>query len=130
MAALEAPVVPGVVLVVVPPIFLAIAAKSGQINPRIYRPLMAMVRLPTLPPLMFPSVTTKDPAETLVTIPIWSPAPVQSPTPLSCQSYTQASPILGVWASFSTQIPSFLATMVYFSTPHSVPVYFAIPARI
>ena len=56
----------------VPPSFLAIAAKSGQINPRKYFPLMAMVRLPTFPPLMLPSVTTKVPAVlfTWVTMPI------------------------------------------------------------
>ena len=109
-------------------IFFAIAAKSGQINPRIYFPFTAMVRLPTLPPDILPSVTVNFPPPVAVTIPTWSPAPVQSPTPLSSQSYTQASPILGVWASSSTQMPRPLATRVYFSTPHSVPVYSAIPA--
>ena len=56
----------------VPPSFLAMVAKSGQIKPRMYFPLMAMVRFPTLPPLMLPSVTTKVPAAlfTWVTMPI------------------------------------------------------------
>lgn len=89
-----------------------------------------MVRFPTFPPDMFPSVTTKVEAPAWVTIPMWSPDPVLSPVPLSSQSYTQASPIFGVCASFSTQIPLFLATTVNFSTPHSVPVYSAIPALI
>ena len=91
---------------------------------------MAMVRFPTLPPLMLPSVTTKVPAAlfTWVTMPMWSPAPVQSPFPVSSQSYTQAPPTWQKWASFSTQMPLPFAICTNFSTPHSVPVYSAIPA--
>ena len=54
----------------VPPSFRAIMSKSGVMKPRIYRPFTFMVRLPTLPPFMFPSVTTKVPPPTLVTMPM------------------------------------------------------------